>query len=192
MTATDKPIVPYGQHAEHRDNISGWVCTKCGRFVGDAQHLASWCCATHTPCKSCGELTPKCWTKCDGCRKADSDARWASLERVDWDGETPLCMKEDDLFFFSAEEIERWLEDKDGLTLDDMRLVLCAEEHPPHFNLHDWLYDYLSEDAAPPGDWRAVEKVVNDYVQSHRPLAWVATNRAVTVESVRRHLGGER
>lgn len=88
--------------ASFRTDIRGWV-SRTGRFFGegpDAEDLARWEGATHTPCARCGGVVEKPRLHCSDCAEIDQRMRYLTRELVEWDGKTPL-------FSLSCEEYLR-------------------------------------------------------------------------------------
>lgn len=187
---TAKAPVRY-EDAAQSVTITGWACKTCGRFYGDkpqSEHIARWCCATDLPCKECGgRNTCKSYTCCESCRLRHDEERWAKLERIDWDGVTPVCEWRNDRYYFSdgevADEIAERLED--GGKIDDVRLVLCEPCDPPTFEMGDFLSDVLPEDFDPGKDFDEIDRIVNGWIKAKMPLSWFPTNKAISTESLR-------
>lgn len=88
------------ESAERRTNIEGWVCKKCGRYWGDDERMARYCCATDFPC-DCGEgRYQKSRIRCVACdeKKATEleQERFAKAKPVEYVG--PFFV--DDDFYF--------------------------------------------------------------------------------------------
>lgn len=183
--------------------VAGWQCVRCKRFFFE-ESSARWCCHTDGPCKECGGRNlNKSYRCCQACREKHEDARWHELlatKAVAWDGETPLCMYQDDKFFFSPDEVEEYLHDQNGdleegdppRKLEDLQLCLCEASEPNEFELADFLSDHLPEDYEG-GDhgFDEIDKVVNDFIKSLAPLSYYGTNTPVTLESLRKFVSEE-
>lgn len=186
-------VIRYEDAAEHLTNIVGWVCKKCQRYCGNDEHLARWCCATDKPCPCGGRNTDKHYTVCAACRSRSDLERWLKRPRVEWDGETPLATA-GDRFFFSADDLGDWIANNTEWPpsrefIEDLRLTLAEECEPHTFDLSNITEDLLPHDRDLPEGAAEVEEAVNDWLQKHRPWSWVAGIKAVTAESVLRHLG---
>jgi hypothetical protein len=175
-------------------NIEGWVCKTCQRFYGDgdgAERAARWCCAADLKCATdgCEARVPKGgWTACDPCRDRLQRERWLKLPEVAWDGETPLCLHDDDRYFFGPEDLDNYIENHvvDGMKVEDLQLVICEPDAKPRFELCDVLQDYLSEETETDvGDASEIEKTVNDWIEEHIPQMWVAGKTRPTLDSVK-------
>lgn len=186
----EKAILRYEDSAE-RLTVTGWCCKTCRRFWGEDEHMARYCCANDRPCECGGRVEPH-WACCKDCRRKQRDASWAALPRVEWDGETPLCVWDDDRYFFSQDDVVYYAEslmDK-GVDPLSIRLVLCEPAAPPNFDMTDFLQDVLPDDSDAPAGYEAVEKTVNDWIKSKSPLSWFASDKAVSEESLRQMFAG--
>jgi hypothetical protein len=189
MPTEPKPVIRYEDAAELRAGLSGWCCKRCGRYWGADEHMARWCCATELPCKECGGRNPnKGYTCCGACRRRRDDERWAKLERVDWDGESPLCEYDGDRCYFDADAVLEMIEDRiaEGGTLEDIRLVVCEPSTPRHFEMADFLGDDLPEDFDAGKDFAEIDEVVNDWIRARTPFSWHPGKKAVSVDSLPR------
>jgi len=195
-----KDKVPYEEAAEVR-TVTGWVCKHCGRYYGNNEHAARWCCRKDRPCETCGGRTDRSYIKCDSCREKDRLAKWLALPEVEWDGTTPLVVHGSDHYFFNADDLGDWLADdvemvlsdteaaaEMKVALDDVRLCLCKQVEPRGFDISDFLHDDVEEDWQPDPKALAAEKVVNDYIATLTPL-WTQTNKRPSLASLRKALG---
>ena len=185
----DEKTLPYEEAAELRTGIEGWVCKTCRRFFGADEHIARYCCAKDRKCETEGcqnRTKANGYVVCDPCCSKRDHERWLKLKEVEWDGETPLVLHDDDQFFFSIDDLEGYLEEH-GLKLDAVRLVICEEEGKPQFDMHDFLEDYLPEGMDTDGD-RKINSIVNKWIEKHVPTVWNAGDQRPTIESVTEHL----
>ena len=123
----DNPIIlnTSDEAATFRTNISGWVSRR-GLFTGDnkqSERLARLDGCTHILCE-CGKPAEKLRVKCEECWKAERDKRFASLEKKPWDGKTPLCIWDDDRYFWCEDDLFDYCFDL-GLKPSDIKLVIC-------------------------------------------------------------------
>jgi hypothetical protein len=173
--------------AEHRTNISGWVCKTCRRFYGDGQGsegAARYCCEKDHRCGTdgCEGRAAKPYIYCDPCVARRDEARWLALQEVEWDGEEPLCVFDDDRYFFDADSLADWLEEE-GIPVEKVRLVLCEEDDKPLFCMDDFISDYMGEHGDP-GPTKRVDDIVNRWIGKNVPQMWVAGNRRPTLASL--------
>lgn len=187
MTTT-KPL-PWEESA-HVVTVTGWACKTCRKWWGDDEHMARWCCSTDQPCE-CGGRKRKSYTVCDACLDRKRAEQWAALykEAIEWDGQSPLACWNDSLFFWSVDDLINWLDQEEGRSLEDLRLVLAEEWGPRHFSLGDFLEDYLPEDFDGWAQFEDIDRAVNERIQAGRPWSYTSGNKAVTLDSVKRALG---
>lgn len=160
----------------------GWECVKCSRFyIGDsAEHAARYCCHTDAPCPTdgCTRRRGRHRVHCDECWHRISWERYAKLEQVNdsWAPSNlcPLAIDESDRYFFDKEDLFEYCQEHD-LKPSDLKLLMCWEHSPSGFSIGEHVTDYLLEDGNVPGtpeEISAVERVVNDYFEKHRPWSW--------------------
>lgn len=179
--------LPFEQAAERRTNIEGWVCKTCRRFWGNDERMARWCCAADLQCSTEGckaRVRKGGWTVCAPCRDRKAEERWLKLPEVPWDGNTPLCLADDDRYFFDLDDLDGFIEDHEGMKLEDLRLVICVPEKKPRFEVYDLLQDYLAEDMEA-DDSTEIEKLVKDWIEEHVPEVWMPGEARPTLGSLR-------
>ncbi len=148
--------------------ISGWVSSD-GRFYGDDERLARWAGCTHKKCPNCdGIYERSSW--CKPCQEKKNIDKFNSLEKKQWDGDTPLALNDGDEYFFSAEDLHDFI-DEHQLNLADLQLVLCK---PVEMSLIDesQLLDDLHEDAELTDEVAEALKVLNSAIQKHPTSCW--------------------
>jgi hypothetical protein len=91
-----------------------------------------------------------------------------------------------DTYFWTLDDLLEHLETDTPTReqLDELRLIICVPKKPRYFDLNDFLCDDLPDDCDPPGDWKAIEKVVNDYIKDNSPLCWHEGRYRVSVDSL--------
>jgi len=152
--------------------------------------MARYCCATEIPCGKCqGRNSDKGWACCKDCRDKADQEKLDNAERVDWDGEFPICVWGDDTYFFDEDDLVCWLDDN-ALTLDQVNLESCETKTFPTFDIHDFLCDEWSviDHGDLPGDWEQAEKAVNDYLEKLGPQMFSGTGKIISKESLSKHL----
>mgnify|MGYP000858150953 CR=1 FL=1 len=180
----------YEDGAEFRTGIEGWCCKRCGRFwggAGDSEHMAGYCCSDDFPC-ACGGRHTKGWTCCETCRAKHDREAWDKLEKVDWDGETPLVGFRNDKYLFGDGCVMEYLEDlvAEGGKLEDVQLVLCERVEPRVPEFADYYSDELPE--CDDTDFSELEKYVEAWLKEHFPVVWQPTNTGINPESLRPYL----
>jgi len=190
MTTETKPTLRNEEAAERRTNIAGWVCKTCRRFFGDedgAERMARYCCEKDHACdtEGCTTRAEKPYIYCPPCIAGRDRARWEALVAVPWDGETPLCLHDSDVFFHDEDALQDYL-DEHGLKREEIRLVICVEEKPRSFDMVDHLSDYLDPDGGfgDDGECREIDKTVNDWIEKNVPTMWTTGTKRPTAESL--------
>lgn len=178
-------LLPFEEAAEQVMNVAGWVCKTCRRFYGEEERLARYCCAKDLKCgtEGCTGRAEKSYIFCRDCREKEELAKWLALPEEPWDEETPLCLDDDDKFFYFPDDLYEYLANHD-LKLEDARLVICKEDTKPHFDIHDLLTDYLPEDMEE-DDTTKINALVNRWIEKHVPTVWVPGKKRPTLESLR-------
>lgn len=179
--------LPNEEAAEHKTNISGWVCKTCRRFYGDeagSERTARYCCEKDHACGTdgCAGRAIRPWIFCGACKEKRALDLWLSRPEVDWDGETPLVLDDDDEYFFSPEDLDEYLADH-HLKPEDIRLVIAVLDRKPHFDMHEFVSDYLPEDLEADDDVK-INAIVNKWIQKHVPDVWVPGKNRPTMDSI--------
>ena len=184
-----KPLLPFEDSAVQM-TVTGWVCKTCGRFCGKEERLARWCCAKDLPCETegCTRRAPKGYLVCDECRHQKELARWKALPEVEWDGATPLALDDDDTYFIETEDLDSYLDDLE-LKVEDVRLVVCVQDHKPRFDVMDLLTDYLPDGLDCDENPDAINKVINIWIDENVPVVWVHGKTRPSDKSLRAALG---
>lgn len=127
--------------ATFRTGLSGWV-SRNGRYFGrgtTAEHQARYDGSTHKKCEGCGNPVAK-HNYCKRCYHNKLVERYRSLPVIDWDGVTPICLFDDDKYFFSEGDLMDYCWDNETQP-ESLMLVLCT----PHY-LREVTYDYWCDD----------------------------------------------
>lgn len=159
--------------AAKRVKVTGWV-SRHGRFFGDNEQAARYDGCTHKQC-DCGKAYVRSRTMCEACGMRERLARFEAMPYIEWDGSTPLCLFDDDQYFFSEEGILEYCEDR-GLTPESLRFVVCEPEYARELDADDMFVDILPEDMTiedvAPELADAFAKL-NDTIKAYKkPLCW--------------------
>lgn len=185
MTRTAKPRIEYTGNSELRA-VEGWCCKTCNRFWGDSQHMACWCCATHVPCKDCGQWTEKTYTHCEACRSKMECERFDKLDAKPYDGSV-VCQYDDHRFFFDEDELLEYLAEiyyaDDERGCDGLMLVF-AEGRKPKWR-HD-VSELVCDDLDPDSEWDTseIDRKIAEWVESNAPTVYWPTKIRVDVQSL--------
>lgn len=125
MRQQAKNIHYHSDKAASLQTVTGWVSSN-GTFYGKDEHLARWAGCTHMTC-GCGAVHPKGRTCCDECFHKRAVERFLKMpERADT-GDF-LYSDAADRYFSEISEAEDYAYDE-GLTLHDLRLIICEPNH---------------------------------------------------------------
>lgn len=171
--------------ATYKTNIEGWVNSH-GHFWGKDEHMARWSGCTDLKCKQCGTIHNKSWTLCEKCRDKKQHDKYYEYDLVEWDGESPVCIHDTDIYFFGGiEEVEDYCVYHD-VKIEELQLLHCEANTLPDFDIMDLLEDYLCEehtvDDLPVGAVDAVEDL-NESLKNSKPLTWIPVSKAVKIDS---------
>lgn len=160
------------EKAAKRVTVKGWACRRCGRFFGNDERAARYCCHTDAPCESCGGRKSRHEVKCSSCWAKELDARYVGLAQRATDWKSPLVGYEGDTYFFDLDELLEHAA-QHGMKPSEMHLVHARPNSGRTFSLNEFLCDDLPEDGEVSGpDAASVEKAVNDYINSLGVLSW--------------------
>jgi len=155
--------------AQFKTGIEGWVSSD-GRFWGKDEHMARYTGCTHVLCQGCAAPVKKGWSHCEYCRSKRSTEKWAALPFMEWDGQKPVCLWNNDKYFFSEDDLIEYLYEHE-LNGADVQLVFCESIEYREIDYDYWGGD-AHEDWEPPKELvEAVEKV-NDLIRTLAPHSY--------------------
>ena len=187
-------------------SVMNWHCLTCFSNHGsyaDAEDKAARCCADEAPCinEECNNVIDyrgkykgyRLYHRiCKDCRNKEQEAalqrrvdRWEKMEKKLWDGKALLFSDAFDAFYQDMDEAFDRYEDlkSEGLVEkpEDLLLIICVQPRP-HFNIEDYLSDYMPDEdyGVQLPDASEIEKAVNEYIQA-APLAWEPGKYALDV-----------
>ncbi len=164
--------------------LTGWWTPKDARtgkpmFWGEDENMARYCGCTHKVC-ACGSIHSKAYTCCSGCRNKNMLERYHRLPETKWDGKTPLCLFDDDRYFYDEDDIFDFCEETKTDPMD-LALVVCEPVFPCPIDAHDQWSDDLPEDGEIPDNILAAVEALNKALQANGPLSWRAGDCRTTV-----------
>lgn len=171
--------------ATYRTDIKGWV-SRDGFFFGDnkdSEYAARNKGATHNKC-SCGSVYPirgVYYTLCPDCRNKAKRARYEKLELVEWDEQTPLCLYDDDKYFYCVDEVIEYCEELD-IEPASLMLVLCKKADPPTIDIDNYAPDHLAEEQETPIEAYGLCDEFNKALAEIWPESWVGGNKRVSLK----------
>jgi hypothetical protein len=196
MTA-DK--VMYGTHAiqvtvtlSDGSQHQQWFCGKCKRIWGrNDKHMASWCCCTHVVCE-CGKEHSKSYTRCDDCRNQIGRDKWYAKPEVQWNGEWPLALADDDTYFWDSDSLLEYLDDMLYPDVEEaiaaLRLTSCHQQKPERFDVNEYCSDLLAEDAEVPNA-DSISDRINLILDEIGTVSWMADSVRLNVRQVLESIG---
>lgn len=131
--------------------------------------------STHRDCKRCSTEFEKRFTYdnyCPECTIIVHNENYNSLPVVDWDFKTPLCLYNDDVYFFDIESILEYCEDND-CEESDLRLVTCRQTSFSKIDYDMWADD-CHEDWEPEKELISLVDALNNYLEKASTNSWIA------------------
>ncbi len=169
--------------ATYQTGIEGWV-DATGRFWGKDEHMARYNGSTHKQCE-CGNIFKK-HAYCEPCHQKRQDEKYAALERVEWDGESPVVTFDGDIYFFNGmEELLDYCDDHD-CKIEDLKLCHAHPIDYPTIDIDDFFQDILSwdtfdrdtEDIIPQNIQNKIAEL-NQLLENAPPVSWECSDVAV-------------
>jgi hypothetical protein len=108
-----------------------------------------------------------------------------SLEEVEWDGESAMCIRNSDNFFFSMEDVYDFYEDED-IEVENIELMLCEKEvHISQINIDELNDEYVDCDGHGVSHFHPeiAKKVdeLNELIRRVEPKLWFQTNKRIKI-----------
>ena len=174
----EKMIFPDDPEAAKEMTVTGWV-SRHGRFLGRDERSARWDGCTHVHCSNCGKPVIRMYTKCNECRDKIELANFEKLSKFDWDGKSMLYSEVLDKYFATPDEAEEELEydEHEGLTMQDLRLVICEPVYARFIDNDIWCDD-LPEDTDVPDKLNEAIDVFNKSIDGIL-LSWEPGKKAL-------------
>jgi hypothetical protein len=144
---SDKKIIMYNSdEAAKPVSLDGWLSSDGyfypnGKDPKKAEEMARFKGCTHKECE-CGGITEIGWLICRTCRDKKDRERYEALEYVEYTGQ-PVCIWDNDEYFFDDSAIESYIDDYD---LDEIDLLVCEPVHPQSFDYDEHYADEMPED----------------------------------------------
>lgn len=179
-----KPQILFGsdEAAKFVHDIKGWVSSD-GRFFGTDEQSARYAGCTHSKCE-CGNIIEKHLTICEPCRivqlkqYSESFEKYENLTKKEWDGVTPLYSIITGDYFYSASELNMYLNNRvaanPSFKISNLYLVICDPVYPFHPDLYEIYKDTLPEGADLLPEIHDGFDALNKIISQHEiPLSWV-------------------
>lgn len=168
---------------EYRTNLEGWTGPD-GLYHGkgaEGERRARYANSTHTKCE-CGSTIEKTRTKCKTCASKYSRERYLKLEEVEWDGNSMMCLRNDNQFFSDMYEVEEYCKDND-VEMDEIELMHCEKQvHISEINIDELNEEYCTEDECLSDFHPEIAdkvKELNELIRNTEPRLWFQTNKRI-------------
>lgn len=173
-----KVIMYDSPEAASIQSVTGWV-SSCGHFWGANEDQARWSGSTHKKCNNNAEH--EIFSKhsyCYECHIEKRQAKFESLEIVEWDGKTPLNLFYTDFYFFDAEQVYEYCADH-GVSAESLQLVLCVPINMGEVEADYWC-DAFAEEVLLPPEVEAALSDLNEAIQKYgKSVSWSPDNKRV-------------
>jgi hypothetical protein len=178
---SEEIILESNDNAAKIKTITGWVSSN-GRFFGKNEQAARYDGATHKKCP-CGAIIP-ITTYCGICHQKRQKEKYNAMPFKEWDGDTPICTFDNDIFFYCHDGVREHCEEND-IRPKDLELVICSPVSPSeidesHFD-DDLAEDHNLSDVASNELIDALDKI-NKIIRDHDPFCWMPGEYRTTVE----------
>lgn len=197
---TDNKTERSPEDAAEQRTTTGWCCKHCNRFWGKNEHMARYCCSTHSYCE-CGAKATKGWSKCDSCRDKERFEQWQAKPCVAWDGSFPVGDWGGDTYWFDEDQLRDYLHEQACEQFDceeptDSQLIevleseqvcTCEPNNGRCFEMQEYLCDDLAEDQTL--DCKDIDKVVNDWIAANAPFSWSMDGGKIATADLIKALG---
>ena len=174
---------------EYRTDLEGWTGPN-KLYYGkgeEGERKARLANCTHKKCE-CGNIFLKT-SYCTKCSERRSKESFLKLEAVEWDGESMMCLRYDDRFFYDMEDVLEYCEDED-IEISDLELMLCEKEVKiSEINIDELNEGYCSGDGEQgvtyhhPDIAKKVEEL-NELIRNAKPVLWFQTNKRIKIGNV--------
>lgn len=165
--------------AKFVENISGWI-DRHGYFFGKDESAARYSGCTHRKCNSCDRFTEKHWLICEDCRSKKDLEKYLSMQKKEWDGDAMLYSDREDKYFKGIEEINDYLYSSKGLSIEDLRLIICEPNYLSKISEDHWSDELAEDDDLPESIKIAIENL-NELIGKEPSVSWSPGNFAAII-----------
>jgi len=187
MPITEK-IVMYDspEAASYQTGLCGWV-SRDGFLWKEDEHMARYSGCTHRICEKCGAVYPRNgW--CHPCWEQRMAEKFAAYPVEKWDGETPCCVFNSDIYFFDEDSLFDYIADNEPDA--ELRICKCKPMHLSYVNEDNWADD-LPENGDLPDAVAGALETLNKAIAEAGPVGWEEDKIAIDMEDLRAQLGVE-
>jgi hypothetical protein len=172
--------------ASYRTDIKGWV-SRDGQYYGNdsgAERTARWAGCTHQRCE-CGNVFERGRVRCNSCQAKLDTEKYYALPMVEWDGITPVCVFDDDRFFFDEDGLlDFMMECRDDARAQgcepEVQIVLCEPGKLHLVDADNWCDD-LPEDGELPDEVATKLEELNDAIRNAPTFSWWAGKQRINL-----------
>jgi len=128
------------------EDVTGTAFIDLDGRAWDCEHQARWASCTHKVCE-CGEIYRKTsW--CEKCHSKKETERFLQFPTVEWDGRSPIFLKDCEKVFTDLGEIEDYCVDND-IKIEDLELCSAEIKYAYELDPADIYQDELYEGEVP-------------------------------------------
>lgn len=167
------------------ERVVGHACRSCGllyttKHYHDSLERAAACCEPQD-CPGCKKKMQKHYFLCSDCQKLKRLRAFQSKPDAVWDGSYPVCLFDEDRYFFHPDEVADYLADwhEDADSLDDFpEFEACSKLENRNFDVSE-LVEWDS-------DWGEIEDAeeinahVDEWVEKHVPARYEGNGQRIT------------
>ena len=175
---------------EYRTNLEGWTGPD-RLYYGkgeDAERRARLANCTHKKCE-CGNVFSKN-SYCKVCYEERSKKDFLKKEEVEWDGESMMCLRNDDKFFSDMDEFFEWCEQEEIEDPTETELMLCEQGCKiSEVDIDELNEEYCSQDGENgvshyhPEIAEKVEEL-NELIRNAKPILWFQSDKRIKIPPV--------
>ena len=171
-TNTQKIIMAESAEAASIQTVTSWISSD-GRLWGKDERMARYAGSTHRQCENNPDHPPVANNdSCRQCRKARKEQQWQDMPKEAYTPVAfPLHLYDTDQYFFNAEDLVDWLEEK-NIKPEDVHLTKCKPSYPDQINPDEHFCDILPEDGEVPEDVREAFEKLNEVLKKSEPFSW--------------------
>ena len=181
LTLIDDPNI-----VEYRTDIKGWT-GQDGKYYGhgdEGERRARYANATHKKCE-CGNIIEKTRGQCGACWDKKRRENFEKLEVIEWDGESMMCIYQDDTFFSDMDEVHEYCENND-VDIRDLELMHCERlTSLPPINIDELNEEYTDQNGEGVSHYHpeiaAKVEELNKMLENIEPKLWFGTNKRIKV-----------
>ena len=175
---------------EYRTDLEGWTGPD-KLYYGkgeEGERRARAANSTHKKCE-CGNVFLKN-SYCDVCAAERRKKDFLKKEEVEWDGESYMCIRDDEKFFSDMDDFFEWCEQEEIEDPTQVELMLCERDIKiSEIDIDELNEEYCSEDGEKGVCYyhpEIAEKVdeLNKLIRNAKPIFWFQTNKRIKIPPI--------